>query len=288
MLFDYLIGIFCRNGRPLPGNYVTAKADFCDKYIYHSTSGDIHGKDILKHFSGEAFFPETFFPREKVISEKENSLFFLKNIKKDNGEGIKLLKYQDIPPIVPNNHILQPEIETELYHKRKFDIRVLVCVKRTGEIMIYKNLLYKVNPNIFTRPSGETVDISNYVNHSSVHGDNSIGFFEKTHPGELDIENYLRQLEHIIPRIYSKFLPISNTGYYDALDESFIFGGLDFIQEKNSNKLLFIELNVTPGWVRDFGLENYQTFYHLATDFILDKEHNSDECIYTSIKTSDK
>ena len=142
-------------------------------------SGDIHGKDILKHFSGEAFFPETFFKRKK-LSAKKKIHYFLKNIKKDNGEGIKLLKYQDIPPIVPNNHILQPEIETELYHKRKFDIRVLVCVK-DGEIMIYKNLLYKVNPNIFTRPSGETVDISNYVNHS-VHGDNSIGFFEKLTP----------------------------------------------------------------------------------------------------------
>ena len=49
---------------------------------------------------------------------------------------------QNIPPIVPAKHILQTEIDSVLYNKRKFDIRVLVCVKRTGEIMIYKNLLY--------------------------------------------------------------------------------------------------------------------------------------------------
>ena len=49
-LFDYLTNIFCRNGKPLPGNYVTADKTFSDKYIYHTQNGDIHDKKNLKHF----------------------------------------------------------------------------------------------------------------------------------------------------------------------------------------------------------------------------------------------
>ena len=144
-LFNYLVNMFCRNGKPLPGNYVTANNEFSNKYIYN-INDDIHSKKALQHFSGQYFFPETFFSMEKFNSTKTDSLFFLKSYLKDNASGIKILDHKSVPPLVPANHLLQTEIKSKLYNQRKFDIRVLLCVKRTGDIMIYKNPLdYWIN-----------------------------------------------------------------------------------------------------------------------------------------------
>ena len=69
-LFDYLTGIFCRNGKPLPGDYVTATKEFSDKFIYHAPNSSIHGKDSLKHLAGEYFFPE------KKLKVRRTILYF--------------------------------------------------------------------------------------------------------------------------------------------------------------------------------------------------------------------
>ena len=282
MLFDYLTAIFCRNGKPLPGNYVTANKEFSSKYIYHLQSRDIHGKETLKHLSGQYFFPETFFSREKFSSAETDSMFFLKNSNHDNGKGIKLLTYENVPPIIPLNHIVQPVINSLLYYKRKFDIRVLVCVRRDCEIMIYKNLLYQINPNIFVEQNSNNADIKYYITNRQFHEDSTLSFFHKTHPEEFDTEHYLRQLAEIIPLIFTKLLTIANSGYHDELENSYIFGGLDFLPQKEDNRLFFLELNVTPGWSKALGIENYQEFYQLATEFILGRDKNTDECIYIS------
>ena len=285
LLFDYIIGIFCRNGKPLPGNYVTANKEFSDKYIYHLANADIHTKELLQHFSGQYFFPETFFSREKVNSTKVDSVFFLKGYTEDNAKGIKILNHAELPPIVPVKHLLQTEIKSKLYHQRKFDIRVLVCVRRNGDIMIYKNLLYRINPNIFVEQK-HNLTISNYLTNTALSQDMLIGFFDKTHPGEFDTEEYLQQLKEIIPIIYSKFLPIANSGYTEDIENSFLFGGLDFMPQEQDNKLQFLELNATPGWNRELGVENYQEFYQLATNFILGKDQNTDECLYISVNNA--
>ena len=77
-------------------------------------------------------------------------------------------------------------------------------------------------------------------------------------------------------------LTIANSGYHDELENSYIFGGLDFLPQKEDNRLFFLELNVTPGWSKALGIENYQEFYQLATEFILGRDKNTDECIYIS------
>lgn len=281
LLFDHISTLFCRNGRPLPGNYVTGSKEFSDKYVTHLPANNVHSKATLKHLVGEKFLPETYFPREKVETNGENRVFFLKNINKDNGKGIKLLKGEEVPPIVPLNHVLQPAISSVLYHQRKFDIRFLICVKRTGEIMIYKNCLYRINPNVFLEAQNH-VDSSLYMTNTHFHGVGSLSFFEKTHPGEFDIENFLDQVSDVIPRIFNSLLPISNNGYPEPLDSSYFVAGLDFMQQRQDKKLLFLELNLTPGWSKSNGLNHYQDFYHLVTDFILENDRNTDECIYTS------
>ena len=281
LLFDHISNIFCRNGRPLPGNYVTGNKEFSDKFIIHSPTNNIHSKEALKHLVEENFLPETYFPREKVKTNDQNKVYFLKDINKDNGKGIKLLKGEEIPPIVPVNHVLQPAISSVLYHQRKFDIRFMICVKRTGEIMIYKNCLYRINPNVFIETQND-LDSSMYITNTPFHGEDSLSFFEKTHPGEFDIENFLNQVSDIIPRIFSRLLPISNSGHSESLDNSYFVAGLDFMQQRQDKKLLFLELNLTPGWSKSLGISFYQDFYHLVTDFILENDQNTDECMYTS------
>ena len=113
-----------------------------------------------------------------------------------------------------------------------------------------------------------------------------IGFFDKTHSGEFDTEEYLQQLKEIIPIIFSKFLPVANSGYTDDIENSFLFGGLDLMPQEQDNKLQFLELNATPGWNRELGVENYQEFYQLATNFILGKDQNTDECLYISVNNA--
>ena len=282
LLFDMINGIFCRNGKPLPGNYVTANKEFSDKFIYHLPDTDIHSKELLQHFSGQYFFPETFFSREKINSTEVDSVFFLKGYKEDNGKGIQILSHAALPPIVPSQHLVQPEIKSKLYHQRKFDIRVLVCVRRNGDIMIYKNFLYRINPHIFVEQE-HNPQLSNYLTNTAHSQSLLISFFDKTHSGEFDTEEYLQQLKDIIPIIYSKLLPIANSGYPEDIENSFLFGGLAFVPQERDNKLQFLELNVTPGWTRELGLENYQEFYQLATNFILEKDQNTDECLYISI-----
>ena len=152
-LFDYLTNIFCRNGKPLPANYVTGNKKYSDKFIFHSIEGNIHSKKYLKVFQKDDFFPTTFFAGEKTPAETGEKIFFCKEYTGDNARNLKLLFGDNIPPIVPPNHLLQEEIIPTLYKGKKFDMRVLTCVCRNGQIMIYKNIFIRINPNSYIKNS---------------------------------------------------------------------------------------------------------------------------------------
>ena len=164
-------------------------------------------------------------------------------------------------------------LSSVLYHQRKFDIRFMICVRRTGEIMIYKNCLYRINQTFLW--NSKWCGRSLYYEYT-LSWRNSLSFFEKTHPGEFDIENFLDQVLDIIPRIFSCLLPISNNGYSESLDNSYFVAGLDFMQQRQDKKLLFLELNLTPGWSKSLGINFYQDFYRDA-DFILENAQNTDD-----------
>jgi len=280
LLFEHLTRLFSKRGKPLPGNYVTGTKEFSDKFIYHAQKNNIANKAALKHLGEKYYLPETYFPGEKVSHSAQDTLFFSKEIHTDNAEGLTLLRRSDIPPIVPRNYILQPVISSKLYHGRAFSLRVLVCVRRTGQLMIDKNFLYQVNPKVLAEKSTEILDKSLYVTNRAIHGGNGLGFFANDHPGEFDDKLYLDQLTDIIPNIFNKLLPISNDGYSDELSSSFFVAGLDFIARENDNQLLLLEINLSPGWTTIYGEQNYQRFYGHTTDFILNKEMKIDECIY--------
>ncbi len=279
-LFDYLTNIFCRNGKPLPANYVTGNKKYSDKFIFHSIEGDIHSKKNLKVFQGDQFFPLTFFEGEKTPINVDKKIFFCKEYTGDNARNHELLSGDNLPPLVPPNHLLQEEIIPTLYNKKKFDMRVLTCFSRDGHIMIYKNIMYMINPNAYIKNS---VDLAHQFTAPNA-TKSKISFFEKVRPGELNFKNYINQLEMIIPKIYKKLIPIANIGYSERIENSYLIGGLDFISIGETDKLMFLEYNATPGYNIAFGIENWQEFYQLTTDFILGREKNLDDCIYISLE----
>jgi len=282
-LFNCMSNIHIRKGVPMPGNYVTGTKEFADLFIDYSKDGDIHNKKFLKNFSGEEFFPESFFELEKTPVDRDNETFFLKPYASDNSKNIKIITGEFIPPIVPNAHMLQLEILPSLYKGRKFDIRVYVCVSRIGGIMIYKNLFYRINQNPYQEKISSKPESYQFTSPLMTQATGS--FFEKVRPGEFPLDNYLTQLETIISKIYTRLVPLANIGIAEDLNCGYMIGGLDFIPSRDNDLLKFLEVNVTPGWATDYGLVYYQEFYKLATEFMLGNDKNTDECIYASINS---
>lgn len=279
ILFDYLINIFCRHGRPLPGNFVTGNKKFSDKFIFHSNEGNIHSKGALNVFKVDKFFPLTFFEGERTPLNTNNKLYFCKKYTGDNAQNVEILSDEIMPPLVPPNHLIQEEVNPKLYKNKKFDLRVLTCFGRNGKIMIYKNIFFRINPNPYIEQNTDHSNNSHQFT-APIATKSNISFFQKTRPGEFDSKRYLDQLKSIIPQIYKKLIPIANRGFPRDIKSSFLIGGLDFIPSANSDQLMFLEYNATPGYNPAFGIENWQEFYQLATNFILDLEQNNEECIY--------
>lgn len=276
-IFNYLIRIFPQKGVPLPGRIVTFVPDNADKFIYYRSGSAIHTKAALACFQGDNFFPETYFFGEKTPRDADDATFFMKKYTSDNSEDIHVMKGADLPPLVPNGHLIQREVPPELYKGRKFDIRVLTCARRTGEIMIYKNLLYRVNPNQY---DANAIDGAHQFTIAAA-TNSYASFFEDVRPNEMPLEAYLQQLQDIVPKIYEKIIAIANKGYAGPpLDKTFIIGGLDFMPEQGTNDLKFLEFNGTPGFNIHLGIENWQRFYVRVMEFMRGENPNTDDCIY--------
>ena len=160
--------------------------------------------------------------------------------------------------------------------KNNFDIRVLCCASRSGRLMIYKNLFYRISSYNYGSDPG-----SNFT--APIATGNKESFFEKMRPGEIDSSKYLSQLTHIVPEIYKKLIGSATLGIKSNLDSSFMVWGLDFIPRQSDNRLMFLELNVTPGWYAIYGLKNYQEFYQFVTDFIYGVDPQDKDCIYITL-----
>lgn len=272
----YINNIFQNDGKPLPGPYVSYNKKHATKFLHSPRGYDIGNKKLLIKLNELDSIPQTFFPRDKIVLSRQDKkkIYFVKKCNVENGSGISLRSGSRLPKKVPRNHIIQKEIVSKLYQKRKFDLRVLCCVKRTGEVMIFNNILYRINPNKIKNQ----LDINHQITNCTFHTkEGNQSFFEMENKGIMPHENYIEQLKIKIPEIYKKYLEFSNPFVIEeiqnngkTLDDYFLINGLDFIPDQDNN-LYFLETNTCPGWKAKWRQE-YQSFYKTATDYICGKD----------------
>ena len=84
-------------------------------------------------------------------------------------------------------------------------------------------------------------------------------------------QNFLEQVQNMVPKIYKEMLKITNKSDNIAKDQEnrhYYIHGLDFLPDENGI-LHLIEINNPPGHSISFGIHNYQSFFNLATKFII-------------------
>ncbi len=260
-------------GAPMIPNYI--ENDYyssATKYLGLDSYVDISNKEYLKYLRNEDYIPRTWFENEQIFADILKKYFVKKN-NVDNGYGISICRGDELETIVKKTYSVQEEIIPKLINGYKFDIRVLICVCRNGDIFIYDNLLYRFSSVKYNKNSYETKD--NITNTAHNKSPSTFFYYKKLEtptPEQKIIKEYhdyyLKQLRYIIPRIY--FILLEHANKEDNLknpENNYYIHGLDFIANVD-NKLYFLEINSPPGHAGDCGIYNYQDFLYKATDFI--------------------
>lgn len=284
-IFRKLVEIFPMQGEIFPAKIASGKTIKLNKHklICATNCVEPHSKSFLKYYSGEEFLPDTYFSGDRTVNEGTSDKFFLKPCDEDNGKGIDILKGVNLPQIVPDGFILQREVIPELYNGRKYDIRVLCCARRDGKIMLYKNLLFRINPYQFAEEELKPANTRHQLTNTA-HNDEKLSFFDYDRRGAMPTKCFTDQLVSILPKIFHKvnshIRAECSVTKNISLSRTFILGGLDFIPEKDTLSLRLLEYNSVPGYKGWLGYSNYQLFYRSAMDFMRGKPENNDDCIY--------
>ena len=281
VMMERIYNIFITWGVPMPDHFISN--NYYNKavnYLELSDYIDISKKSNLKYIS--EYIPKTYFENECCTAPevRKNVKYYIKDINLDNGEGIIIVKSEYLPRKVPKKKLIQEEIIPHLINGYKYDLRVLLCICRNGEILINENILYRfANEKYDKKELKLSVNLTNTI----INKNNKSIFYNDRHKlKETDINEecidelnklYLKQLYKIIPKIYEKLLKIFNN--LDKISQKnekkhFYIHGLDFISDEN-NKLYLLEINSPPGHDGKCGIHNYHDFFDKATKFIIKK-----------------
>lgn len=267
------------NERP-PVQFVNRPRDA--KVCIHRTRGyDMGDKHHLRIIRDKHFIPPTLFSGELVPKKPEGSEYYLKAVDEGCGSGIRVLLPKKLPGRVPEGYVLQRGIISTLYENHKFDLRVLCCVRRKSitprnmeqnmaQVMIYRDILYRVNPHKICLDKPRRRD---RLTNTSLHYSNP-SFWHRRFPERNPFyEHYFKQIVDILPQVYASLLPPANSLFSPHLDQAgkcleqcFLINGVDFIPDERQ-KLYFIELNTRPRW-NIKGQKEYQLFYKEAFRFM--------------------
>lgn len=273
-----IYNIFITWGVPMPDHFISNDYYYkAGNYLELSNYLDISKKNNLKYI--REYIPKSYF-EDEYCDIKKDVKYYIKDINLDNGEGIIIVNSNDVPKNVAKNKIIQEEIEPFLINGYKFDLRVLICVCRNGDILINDNILYRFANDKYDRK--ELKLLGNLTNTILNKNNKSVFYNDRYKLKETDIneeriyelnELYLKQLYKIIPKIYQKLLKIFNN--LDKISKAnekkhFYIHGLDFISDENK-KLYLLEINSPPGHDGKCGIHNYHDFFDKATKFIIKK-----------------
>lgn len=282
-LLERIYNIFITWGTPMPDRFISnnyyGKAN---NYLELNTYADISGKDTLKHV--REYTPKSYFENEEYVIKK-GLRYYIKDIYLDNGKGIEIVNSENAPSMVPKNKIIQEELVPHLINGYKYDLRVLICVCRNGDVFISENILYRIanvkyNKNELKLLGNITNTIVNENNQSFFYNDR-LRSDVKTKIDRVYIEEieklhglYLKELNVKIPKIYEKLLNVFNK--LDNIEESFshkhfYIHGLDFMADPDNN-LHLLEINSPPGHDgKNIPIDSYHTFFDEASKFIINK-----------------
>jgi hypothetical protein len=207
-----LYNLFEFYNMPYPANYTTT----LENATYFATplsciSIDIGNKICLLHLKSLYFLPKTIFPKDKMILD-DDKIYYKKNTLIECGEGIQILLGKNIQSHLKYNEIIQEEIIPKIYDNKKFEFRVLCCIDLGGRILLYKNLLYKFNDNIYENNIPYRLSLKNQLTGGAWnkrHNGQSTSFFENDKKGIMDSENYIEQLKKILPLMYTRLSKFS-------------------------------------------------------------------------------
>lgn len=265
---------------PYPAKYTTILENATHYAVPLSfISIDIGNKICLLHLKNLYFVPKTIFPKDKIILD-DNKIYYKKDTLVDCGEGIQILLGKDIPRYLKFNEIIQEEIKPKLFNDRKFEIRVLCCIDLNGKILIYKNLLYKFNSNIYEDNVSYRLSLKNQLTGAAwnkMHNAQSLSFFENDKKGVMDTLNYIEQLTKILPLIYDKLIkfstPSSKPINQDGTFIKYLNAYLELIKINNNYYIRTIGGD-TITLIEDLKNMNYYIDLHYNNKSMIDEIYN--------------
>lgn len=214
--------------------------EFGDKWEFH-----------LK-FESEKYYPLTLLGNQESIKNihnlPDNVYYYIK--KRDGSYGRQISITKSPHSFFKNNkeknqYVIQKEIESYLYKNRKFDYRIyLIILKIDGKIKYgyYKKYVIR---NCVRDMNNKNIKYRKLTNHHiySLEGLDK-DFYIFNDDFEID---HSKKINKLNVRVLNKIREYEND-FYNLLDnKQFRILGVDYIPERDTEKLYLLEINITPG-----------------------------------------
>lgn len=203
-------------------------------------------------FENEKYYPFTLLGTNDVILNlsnlSNNKYYYIKLRNGSYGRSIWITKNPKsffVNNMGTNNYIIQREVESELYKNRKFDYRIYLLILKKDNNILYGYYKKYVIRNCVNEMNSETDKYSKITNHH-IYSLKSLdeNFYILDDDFELKHQNKVFKLnEKVLKKIKE-----SENEFYDMLENNqYRILGVDYLVEKNTNKLYMLEINITPG-----------------------------------------
>lgn len=203
-------------------------------------------------FENEKYYPFTLLGTNDVILNlsnlPNNKYYYIKLRNGSYGRSIYITKNPKsffVNNTGINNYIIQREVESELYKNRKFDYRIYLLILKKDNKILYGYYKKYVIRNCVNEMNSETDKYSKITNHH-IYSLKSLdeNFYILDDDFELKHQNKVFKLNE---KVLKKIKECENEFYNMLKNNQYRILGVDYLVEKNTNKLYMLEINITPG-----------------------------------------
>jgi len=249
----------------------------------NKTFGDKWNFNLI--FGTEKYIPftllGTFENIKKLVNLPLNN-YYIKKRDGSYGRQITITKTPSLffknPRLKENDYVIQKEINTDLNNKRKYDYRIyLLILKKDNRVKYgyYRKYVIRNSYNEIDSSNNKFSKITNHHIYSLQELDKNFytlsDDFEKNH--SVKIESLNKKVLSKLGEFESEFISKMSNNQFRIL-------GVDYIVEKQTNKLFMLELNVTPGVfyadkTQDYFIR-YNNFHKEIVEGLSNLLHNND------------